>query len=520
MKSAKGESNKGKRAILYTRVSTDEQAEKGYSLRAQEERLRQYCELKGIEIIDHYQDDASAKTFNRPAFNQLLEFVRKNKRVVDLLLVVKWDRFSRNVEESYRMLRILADLGIQVQAVEQPVDLTIPENKFMFNFYLTAPDVENERRSLNTKEGMRRAMREGRYVHRPPFGYESSVDAKGKFIIVPDGDARFVREAFQELAKGISTVEEVRRKLSRKGFKCSKNQFLLLVRNPLYKGMIRIPAWRDEPEELVPGLHEPIIAEDLFDRVQDILTQRNGTRRGKPVQRHEELPLRGFLTCRCCGGKITGSRTKGHGGHYYYYHCQKGCTERFRADQANREFALYLASISIAPEVAELYLAVMEDIFNEKEGSRATELARIDREITQVQDKLFKTEEKFIEGEIPKDSFTRLKERYDQELHRLRREQVEVTEHEQGFDKYLRYCLSLISDLGSYYTNATLEGKQKLIGSICYGNFVYEDGKYRTSDLNPAIALFCGKFGKNQGKENRTDPAFAESVLFGTPNGS
>ncbi len=229
--------------------------------------------------------------------------------------------------------------------------------------------------------------------------------------------------------------------------------------------------------------------------------------------------MRGFLACRCCGGKITGSRTKGHGGHYYYYHCQKGCTERFRADKANREFAVYLSSLSIAPEVAELYLAVMEDIFKEKEGSRVTELARIETEMGKVQDKLFKTEEKFIEGEIPKDSFTRLKERYDQELQGLRRQQVEATETEQGFEKYLRYGLSLISDLGGYYENATLEGKQKLIGSICYGNFVYEEGKYRTSDLNPAIALFCGKSAQNQGKENRTDPTFAESVLFGTPNG-
>ena len=77
-------------AIIYTRVSTDEQAEKGFSLRDQKDKLMKYCDAKGIEVMRHFEDDGySAKTFNRPQFNNLLEYIKKNKGVVKKLLVVK-----------------------------------------------------------------------------------------------------------------------------------------------------------------------------------------------------------------------------------------------------------------------------------------------------------------------------------------------------------------------------------------------------------------------------------------------
>ena len=85
-----------KQAILYTRVSTDEQAIKGYSLPDQYEKLKAYCNLRNIDVVAHYQDDHSAKSFERPAFKRLLDFIKHNKNKVDYLLFIKWDMFSIN----------------------------------------------------------------------------------------------------------------------------------------------------------------------------------------------------------------------------------------------------------------------------------------------------------------------------------------------------------------------------------------------------------------------------------------
>jgi len=57
-------------AVIYTRVSTDDQRDNGFSLQDQEKRLKDYCKQKNYQIVGHYQEDYSAKTFKRPAFNK------------------------------------------------------------------------------------------------------------------------------------------------------------------------------------------------------------------------------------------------------------------------------------------------------------------------------------------------------------------------------------------------------------------------------------------------------------------
>lgn len=150
------------KADLYIRVSTDEQADKGYSQRDQEERLRRHCEYRGIEVRKIVYEDFSVKTFRRPEWNKLLSDYRKKAGIVNYILFTKWDRFSRNAGDSYQMIIMLRDCGVEPQAIEQPLDLEVPENKLMLAFYLAAPEVDNDRRALNVLLGMRKARKEGR----------------------------------------------------------------------------------------------------------------------------------------------------------------------------------------------------------------------------------------------------------------------------------------------------------------------------------------------------------------------
>src|SRR6185312_12526274 len=95
-----------KRSILYIRVSTDEQ-KSGHSLPYQEERLRKYCSINGIEVAALYQDDYSAKTFERPEWKKLIEYVKKSKGLIDYVLFINWSRFSRNAGDAYAMIKTL-----------------------------------------------------------------------------------------------------------------------------------------------------------------------------------------------------------------------------------------------------------------------------------------------------------------------------------------------------------------------------------------------------------------------------
>lgn len=104
-------------ADLYVRVSTDEQADKGYSQRNQEEMLRRYCEFNQVTINRVVYEDHSAKTFNRPAWNKLLAEVKKRKNPSNIILFTKWDRFSRNAGDAYQMINLLRAHGVEPQAI-------------------------------------------------------------------------------------------------------------------------------------------------------------------------------------------------------------------------------------------------------------------------------------------------------------------------------------------------------------------------------------------------------------------
>lgn len=104
------------------------------------------------------------------------------------------------------MINRLNKLGVEPQAIEQPIDMNIPENKITLAFYLSAPGVENERRSLNVIAGMRRAMKEGRYVTTAPKGYKNTRNELNRPIIAPCKDAPLIQWVFEEIARGVVSI--------------------------------------------------------------------------------------------------------------------------------------------------------------------------------------------------------------------------------------------------------------------------------------------------------------------------
>lgn len=488
--------------IIYTRVSTEEQADKGYSLRDQKDRLEKYCALKNFTIIKHYQDDCSAKTFERLEFKKLLEFIKHNRKIVNRLLIVKWDRFSRNATDALNMLRTLDKLGVVVDAAEQPIDLSIPENKLMLNFYLTAPEVENDRRAMNTTNGMRRAMKEGRWVSKPPIGYTFIYDERQKPILVKGEKSALISEMFELLATGSLNMEEVRKLMVKKGLKCQRNNFWKQVRNPVYCGKILIKGYKSEPEEVVQGIHEPIVSEELFNRVQNVLFNKKNIK-AKPQTKSDFLPLRGFLICPDCGKNLTGSASKGNGGRYFYYHCQPGCSQRVKADIAHISFSEWLDSFSFKPEIAELYLAVIEDTFKTEEGDRAKEVTKIKKEIESVDTNLLKVEKKYINDDLERDSYLRLKESYKQEAFELKDRLTELQSTDSEFMQYMSYGFSVLSNLKTCYESADVESKQKLLGSIFPEKLIFANGAYRTTKDSEILRLLCMSGADFQGIANK-----------------
>ena len=483
------------RVIIYTRVSTDEQADRGYSLRDQEARLRAHCERQGWRVVGHYQDDYSAKTFDRPAWNELL--VEVDGGACDRVLVVKWDRFSRDATGALGMIRRLEATGVEVQAVEQPIDRSVPEQLMMLAIYVAAPEIENLRRGLATKMGMRRAMREGRYVNVPPKGYKRGQDAEGRYLIEPGDDAEFVREAFRLAAETDEPVKAIGRRLRRAGWRCSNNQLFTLLRNPLYAGRIVIPAWQhgaiNEPEVVVDGLHEPLIDAAVFAKVQRRWVKSTRTRRWRTHV--PELPLKGHLLDPA-GVVLTGSASRSrHGYRVWYYHGQGRGAYRVRAAEAHEAFEGLLEDVQIAPEVAALFRAMMEEEAAEERAATAQRRRRAREEVEAAEAKLLVIDERFIDGAIARDSYERLKRKWNSVLSEARTVAAAAVESEAAA---LGYAVGVLSRLASVWASAEVAARSALVGSIFPAGLVFEGGTYRTPEPSALIALFRGETAKNR----------------------
>lgn len=479
---------KMKRAIIYTRVSSDEQAEKGYSLQYQEEQLRKYCTNRDISIVAHYREDYSAKTFDRPEFNKLMNFCKKNPGDVDLLLFINWSRFGRNAGDSYAVIKQLNKLEIEPQAIEQPLDLKVPENKMMLAFYLASPEVENDRRSINVKSGIYRAKKEGRWTTLAPVGYRNIRSEDGRAMIVPSKDADLVREAFQEFASGAHGMEELRHKLVDKGLKCKRSRFPELLRNRAYIGKVLVPAYKDEPEYYAKGIHEPLISEELFFQVQDILDGRAPNRPTKNTLK-EQLPLRGFLECRLCGKNISGSASRGNGGKYYYYHCTCGCNERFKAEIANKSFIEFLQSIKPNLMTLDLNYEVLLDTFEAKMKSDRSELTKIEDEISRNNHRLQNAQHLMLDAEISASDYKEIKAKISTANDELIRKKANLLSSQEDFREHLKVGATILRNIDEFYQNATLSEKQLIIGSVFPEKLIFEKDQFRTNRINEAVVL-------------------------------
>ena len=106
----------------YVRVSTDEQADKGFSIEYQMKYIQEHCRIKKNNLVAIYDDDCSAKNFNRPSFKAMQVHAFKKSNRIDMVLVTRWDRFARNLTQALVQIEKFREHGVEVNSIEQHID--------------------------------------------------------------------------------------------------------------------------------------------------------------------------------------------------------------------------------------------------------------------------------------------------------------------------------------------------------------------------------------------------------------
>ena len=131
-----------KNVLIYSRVCKIEQAENGHEFESQNKKLLRFCKKNGWNVLETFNEHHEGRGFNRPVYNQLFNCIKTGKTKVDMVLFTQWSRFSRDYTNAVNEIERLQKLGIGVNAIEQWIDLTMPENHYLLPIYLCSENTE------------------------------------------------------------------------------------------------------------------------------------------------------------------------------------------------------------------------------------------------------------------------------------------------------------------------------------------------------------------------------------------
>jgi site-specific DNA recombinase len=478
-----------KRVITYARTSTEDQSR--HSLDQQQEAIQRYCDQNNYTIVQEFREHCSAKDFNRPVFKKLYQYAQKHKKSVDALFVLRFDRFGRNIEENFATIKKFRALGIEINSIEDPIDFSSPEHKILMSLFFSVSEVERDKISLRTRQTMQHAKEQGCWCGTPPFGYANYRDSNDKSTLMPNEDAKFVKLLFEEYAKGVYSVEDVRKKIAPLGFKKSKNACIAIIKNPVYLGKVVIQSADKKQSSVVEGLHPAIVEPDVFKTCQAIIQGHYRQPVLSTSSIDEELPLRGYILCPNCHKILTGSFSAGRGGknRYGYIHCNPPCKVRYKSRDIHGHFERLLSEITLKDGFKQTYKEILKGTFKTSKEDSRLKKESLQRELSKLESRMEALHIKYIDDDIDKQSFELMNRKLLFRKEEITTEISKLSQFDKNFESHLHEGVSFLSDIDKVYQSASVGLKRKLISSLFPYKLYYNSYGFIAPKIDPVIAL-------------------------------
>ncbi|MFH1513929.1 MAG: recombinase family protein [bacterium] len=362
------------KVAIYARVSSEKQAEKDIPITAQLNELRKFSKSKGWAVVKEFVDEAkSARTANRPSFQEMIALAKQKKKAFDVVLVWKLSRFARNRTDSVIYKALLNKHGVKVISIKENIDDS-PAGKMFEGIIETMDEFYSANLAQDTMRGMRENARRGyRNGGNAPTGFKlTKVIDKGNKrtkLVIDENFAPIIKRIFQMCLEGMGAKEIVNTFNAEglqtvTGRKWSKTTVYGILRNEAYTGTYvwnrrsiengRYKANDDENVMRIRNAHPAIIDLKSFNDAQRILASRS-PRRTKPRTINSRYLLSGVLYCGNCGFSMTGASAKS--GKFFYYICQNnekkgknGCNARLINKGKLEEFIIDRLKLNILTE--------------------------------------------------------------------------------------------------------------------------------------------------------------------------
>jgi site-specific DNA recombinase len=469
--------------LLYARISDAYRQGDGYSIAAQISEGSKYAERHGFEVTRVFIEKESAKEEGRPVFNEVLDYVKKAKKPV-VLLVEKTDRLYRNSLDKYLIETLLKKKNLEVHLFKEgeilKKDMSAHKKQVHgFKAFMAEIYIENLREEA--LKGTREKLQSGGWPSRAPYGYKNA----NREVVIDESRAPFVREAFMLYATGLYSLNSLCDKMYEDGLvyrpyqpRINRASLAAMLKNPFYIGEIAYQG------EIYPGKHPPLIAKQTWLAVQEALRQD-----GKPVKygKHD-FRFKGVLTCAECGSAIVGEVKKGK---YVYYRCAantRGCKQGYvREEVLESQFNEMISAIRIAPERKAEIMAAFEAVGEFASSTLAGEIREVEIKLQAAQKRRRKAYQDYLEGLIDEEFYRQVNSDIQMEIRALQARFEKLSESDLPYCELAKKLLELPELLARKWIAANDVQKRKILKSVC-SNFIL-DGENIRYELEEPLSL-------------------------------
>ena len=402
------------KAALYMRVSSEEQVD-NFSLAAQLNELNAYCIKNNIEVYNAYRDEGLSGTKeDRPAFQKMISDAEK--KLFDVILVHKFDRFARKVEISQRIKSRLKKASVNVISITEPIEDS-PIGFFQEGLLELLSEYFIKNLSSEIKKGQKERASQGKHHGSVPFGYRTK---DGEAYII-EAEAEIVRTIFRMYLEGHGYCK-IAMYLNSSNIKTLTGKYwrqypiCRILQNSTYAGYVSLNG------QTYVSTIPPIISQEIFDEAQK---QRGFQNKRYPYRtsRQKEYLLLGLLRCGECGGAMRFFSTKRKSGYLYTAYCCNVATQGNMAHKCT--FARHFSTKKLDNKVLEAIYTIANDINIEIKTNRQTKIVNIvDNYADKLQKELKRAKEAYLGGVFDLTEYSQTRAKIEKDLKELETSQV------------------------------------------------------------------------------------------------
>jgi site-specific DNA recombinase len=293
---------------IYARVSTEEQAQEGFSIRAQQQKLKEYANVKDWSVYDIYLDEGiSGKNLTqRPAITRMIDDIKTGH--VKNVLVFKIDRLTRSTADLVYLIDLFKECDCAFNSLMESIDTSTASGRMFIKIIGIFAEFERENISERCRVGFERKAREGYSTSSGFVSYGYDREKGQRIQTINEGEAENVRMIFDMYVNQGMTFMGIAKSLNLRGISTKKLSFWNsaairnILRNCNYIGNVRYAVHEPSRNFENEGLHEAIISEELYNEAQLLMKKNNKCApTKKPSERNYFV---GFVFCDKCGARF------------------------------------------------------------------------------------------------------------------------------------------------------------------------------------------------------------------------